>query len=69
MLFNLDLILLTIIFYNLFLFFSIIDLYFLILAAAIAQIFYPTAELVIPIGQTSKKAKVGIEIISSNWRG
>ena len=62
MLFNLDLILLTIIFYNLFLFFSIIDLYFLILA----QIFYPTAELVIPIGQTSKKAKVGIEIISSN---
>ena len=69
MLFNLDLILLTIIFYNLFLFFSIIDLHFLILAAAIAQFFYPTAELVIPIGQTSKKSKVGIEIISSNWRG
>ena len=40
-----------------FFFFLIIDLYFLI-PAAIAQIFYPFAELVIP----SKEAKAKIEI-------
>ena len=44
-----------------FFFFLIIGLYFLILAA-IAQIFNPTAELVIPIRIPSKEAKAGIEI-------
>ena len=39
-----------------FLFFLIIDLYFLI-PAVIAQIFYPIAELVIPIGIPAKEAK------------
>ena len=44
-----------------FFFFLIIDLYVLI-PAAIAQIFNPTAELVIPIGMSSKEAKAEIEI-------
>ena len=44
-------------------FFFIIDLYFLILAA-IAQILYPIAELVIPIGIPSKETKAEIEIHS-----
>ena len=39
-----------------FFFFLIIDLYFLI-PAAIAQIFNPIAELVIPIGIPSKETK------------
>ena len=43
-----------------FLFFLIIDLYFLI-PAAIAQIFNPIAELVIPIGIPTKEAKVEIK--------
>ena len=42
-------------------FFLIIDLYFLI-PAAIAQIFHPIAELVIPIGLSSKEAKAEIQI-------
>ena len=42
-------------------FFLIIDLYVLI-PAAIAQIFNPIAELVIPIGMSSKEAKAEIEI-------
>ena len=42
-------------------FFLSIDLYFLILAA-IAQIFNPFAELVIPIGMPSQDAKAEIEI-------
>ena len=45
----------------LFFFFLIIDLYFLI-PAVIAQIFNPNAELVLPIGITSKDAKAEIEI-------
>ena len=44
-------------------FFLIIDLYFLF-DAAIAQIFNPTAELVVPIGIQSKETKAGIEIHS-----
>ena len=44
-----------------FFFFLIIDLYFLI-PAAIAEIFIPIAELVIPIGISSKEAKAEIEI-------
>ena len=44
-----------------FFFFLIIDLHFLI-PAAIAQISNPIAELVIPIGITSKDAKAEIEI-------
>ena len=52
MLFNLDLLALP--FYNFFFFFLIIDLYFLI-PVAIAQIFNPIAELVIPIGIPNKK--------------
>ena len=43
-----------------FLFFLIIDLYFLIVAA-ITQIFYSAAELVIPIGIPTKEAKAEIE--------
>ena len=44
-----------------FFFFSvIIDLYFLI-AAVITKIFYPTAELAIPIGIPTKEAKVQME--------
>ena len=47
-----------------FFFFSlIIDLYFLI-PAAIAQIFNPIAELLIPIGIPSKEANGEIEIYS-----
>ena len=42
-------------------FFLIIDLYFLI-AAAIAQMFNPIAELVISVGIPSKEAKLEIEI-------
>ena len=42
-------------------FFLIIELYVLI-PAAIAQIFNPIAELVIPIGITIKEAKEEIEI-------
>ena len=38
----------------------IIELYFLI-AAVIAQIFNPTAELVIPIGTATKEAKAEME--------
>ena len=41
-------------------FFLIIDLYFLI-AAVIAQIFNPIAELVIPIGIPTKEAKAEME--------
>ena len=44
-----------------FFFLLIIDLYFLI-PAAIAQIFNPITELVIPIGIPSKEAKAEIEI-------
>ena len=44
-----------------FFFFLISDLYFLI-PAAIAQIFNPIAELVIPTGIPSKEAKAEIEI-------
>ena len=44
-----------------FFFFLIIDLYFLI-PAAIAQIFNPIAELVIPIGIPIKEAKAESEI-------
>ena len=44
-----------------FFFFLIIDLYFLI-AAVIAQIFNPTAELAIPIETPTKGAKTEIEI-------
>ena len=43
------------------LFFLLIELYFFI-PAAIAQIFNPIAELVIPIGILSKKAKAEIQI-------
>ena len=43
-----------------FFFFLMIDLYFLILAV-IAQIFYPTAELAIPIGIPANEAKAEIE--------
>ena len=43
-----------------FFFFLIIDLYFLI-AAVIAQIFNPIAELAIPIGIPTKKAKAEME--------
>ena len=42
-------------------FFLLIDLYFLI-AEAIAQIFNPIGEPVIPIGIPSKEAKAEIEI-------
>ena len=56
-----------------FFFFLIIYLYFLILAV-IAQIFNPIAELVIPIGTTTKEAKaemekhpVTVEITISKW--
>ena len=56
-----------------FVFFLIIYLYFLILAV-IAQIFNPIAELVIPIGTTTKEAKaemekhpVTVEITISKW--
>ena len=42
-------------------FLLIIDLYFLI-AAVIAQIFNPIAELVIPIGVPIKEVKTGIKI-------
>ena len=42
-----------------FLFFLIIDLYFLI-PAAIAQIFNPIPEIVIPVGIPSKEAKADI---------
>ena len=58
MLFNLDLAKNTILS---FFFFLIFDLYLLI-PAAIAQIFNPIAELVIPIGITIKEAKEEIEI-------
>ena len=44
-----------------FFFFLIIDLYFLI-AAVIAQIFNPIAELLISIGIPTKEAKAEIEI-------
>ena len=43
-----------------FLFFLVIDLYFLI-AAVNAQIFNPTAEVAIPIGMPTNKAKAEIE--------
>ena len=44
------------------LFFLIIDLYLLIVVV-IAQIFNPTAELVMPIGITNKEVKAEIENI------
>ena len=44
-----------------FFFFLIIDLYFLI-PAAIAQIFNPIAELIIPIRTPTKEAKAEMEI-------
>ena len=44
-----------------FLFFLIIELYFLV-PAIIAQIFNPIAELVIPIGIPSDEAKAEIEL-------
>ena len=44
----------------LFLFFLIIDLYFLI-AAVITHIFNPTTELEIPIGISTKEAKAEME--------
>ena len=46
-----------------FFFFLIINLYFLI-TEAVAQIFNPIAELVIPIGIPNKEAKTEIEINS-----
>ena len=49
------------IFSYLFLFILIIDFYFLI-PAFIAQIFNPTAELIIPLQISSKEAKAEIEI-------
>ena len=60
MLFNLDFTNSSILSYF-FLFFLIIDLYFLI-CEAIAQFFNPVTELVIPTGIPSKEAKVEIEI-------
>ena len=45
---------------SLFFYFLIIDLYFLI-PVVIAQIFNPIAELVTPIGITTKEAKTEIE--------
>ena len=60
MLFNLDFISSTIL--SCFFFFLIIDLYFLI-AGAVAQIFNPIAELVIPIWISSKEAKAEIETL------
>ena len=53
---------LTILFYHAS-FFLIIDLYLLV-AAVIAQIFNPTAELVMPKGITNKEVKAEIEIHS-----
>ena len=54
-------ILLTILFYHAsFSLFLITDLYFLI-PAVFAQIFNPTAELIIPIGIPTKEAKAEIE--------
>ena len=60
MLFNLDFANNTILL-CFFFFFLIIDLYFLI-AAVIAQIFDPIAELVIPIAIPTKEAKAKIEV-------
>ena len=60
MLFNLDFANKTIL-SCFFFFFLIIDLYFLF-PEAIAQIFNPTAELIIPIGISSKEAKAENEI-------
>ena len=51
-----------------FFFFLMIDLYFLILAV-IAQIFYPTAELAIPIGIPTNEAKAEIETDPVNTGG
>ena len=52
----------TILFYHTsFSFFFIIDLYFLV-AAVIAQIFNPIAEIIIPIGIPTKEAKAEIGI-------
>ena len=72
MLFNIDFANNTILSCSFF-FFLIIYLYFLILAV-IAQIFNPIAELVIPIGTTTKEAKaemekhpVTVEITISKW--
>ena len=62
MLFNLNFASNTILSFFLF-FFLIIDLYVVILGV-IALIFNPNAELLIPIGRTSKKAKAEIEINS-----
>ena len=61
MIFNLDFGLSTISLSSFSCFFSIIDLYFLI-SAVIAQIFKPTAELLIPIGMQIKEAKAEIEM-------
>ena len=47
------------IFHNVFLFFSIVNLYFLILVV-IAPISYPTVRLVIPVGTPTKEAKLEI---------
>ena len=44
------------IFYNVFLFFLIVNLYFLI-PVVIAPISYPTVRLVIPVGTPTKQAK------------
>ena len=41
--------------------FLIIDLYIFLIAAVITQIFNPTAELVIPIGISTKEAKAEME--------
>ena len=60
MLFNLDFASTTLLL-CFFFFFSIIDLYFLILAA-ITQTFNLIAELVIPIGTPSKEAKTESQI-------
>ena len=60
MLFNLDFANNTIL-SHFFFFFLIIDLYFVI-AAVIAQIFNPIAELVITTGIPTKEAKAEIEI-------
>ena len=72
MLFNIDFANNTILSCSFF-FFLIIYLYFLILAV-IAQIFNPIAELVTPIGTTTKEAKaemekhpVTVEITISKW--
>ena len=58
---------LIILFYHVFLFLLIIDLYFLT-PAIIAQIFSPIAELAVPIGIPSKEPNAKIEITEAKIR-